>query len=47
VDLDGAASGESANIQIINEIARALLIPTQVGGGIRNIEKVNAFLKQG
>ena len=35
VDLDGAASGEIANLEIISDITRAMLIPVQLGGGIR------------
>ena len=47
VDLDGAASGEPCNIDIIKDIARALLIPTQLGGGIRQLDTVEEFLKAG
>ena len=47
VDLDGAASGELSNIAIIKEIASALLIPTQLGGGIRQLETVEELLKAG
>ena len=36
VDLDGAVTGEFHNLGIITEIANALLIPTQAGGGIRH-----------
>jgi len=47
VDLDGAAKGESYNLDIIKEIAGALLIPTQLGGGIRRLEMVKQMLKAG
>jgi len=47
VDLDGAASGGTVNIRIIDEIAGALLIPAQVGGGIRNIATVERLLRAG
>jgi phosphoribosylformimino-5-aminoimidazole carboxamide ribotide isomerase len=47
VDLDGAASGEIGNIEIIRDIARAMLIPVQVGGGIRSVETIEALLKTG
>jgi len=47
VDLDGAASGEVANLDIITEIAKAVLIPTQLGGGIRQLETVEQMLKAG
>jgi len=47
VDLDGAASGELCNLDIIREIAGAVLIPTQLGGGIRRLETVEQMLKAG
>ena len=47
VDLDGAASGEIRNLEIIRDIAKAMLIPIQLGGGIRDIETVQALLKAG
>ena len=47
VDLDGAASGEILNLEIIRDIARAMLIPVQLGGGIRRLETVEALLKAG
>ncbi|MFC2013737.1 1-(5-phosphoribosyl)-5-[(5-phosphoribosylamino)methylideneamino]imidazole-4-carboxamide isomerase [Chloroflexota bacterium] len=47
VDLDGAATGEPCNLDIITEIASALLIPTQLGGGIRRPETVKQLLKAG
>jgi len=47
VDLDGAAKGELYNLDIITQIASAVLIPTQVGGGIRHLETVGQLLKAG
>lgn len=47
VDLDGAFQGESANLHIVREIVEALNIPTQLGGGIRTIEQVDAVLALG
>ncbi len=47
VDLDGAASGEVSNLQVIEQIAQASLIPVQLGGGIRRIETVEKLLKIG
>ncbi|HTY82192.1 MAG TPA: 1-(5-phosphoribosyl)-5-[(5-phosphoribosylamino)methylideneamino]imidazole-4-carboxamide isomerase [Dehalococcoidales bacterium] len=47
IDLDGAATGEIKNLSIIKDIARAMLIPVQVGGGIRHVETVNLLLKAG
>ena len=47
VDLDGAVSGELCNLDIITEIAGALLVPTQVGGGIRHLNTVEKLLRAG
>ena len=47
VDLDGAATGELYNLDIITEIATALLVPTQVGGGIRHLETIEQLLRAG
>jgi len=47
VDLDGAATGELRNLSVVTEIASALLIPTQLGGGIRQLETVEKLLKAG
>ena len=47
VDLDGAATGELYNLDIIKEIASAVLIPTQLGGGIRQLETIEKLLKAG
>ena len=35
VDLDGAASGELANLEVIEAISAQVNIPVQVGGGVR------------
>ena len=47
VDLDGAAAGELRNLDIIREIARAILVPVQLGGGIRRLETIKEVLKEG
>jgi phosphoribosylformimino-5-aminoimidazole carboxamide ribotide isomerase len=47
VDLDGAATGEIGNLEIIQNITHAMLIPVQLGGGIRNLETVETLLKIG
>ena len=47
VDLDGAASGELCNLNTIKEIAGAVLVPTQLGGGIRQLETIEEVLKAG
>ncbi|MBM4462482.1 MAG: 1-(5-phosphoribosyl)-5-[(5-phosphoribosylamino)methylideneamino]imidazole-4-carboxamide isomerase [Chloroflexi bacterium] len=40
VDLDGAAKGEPCHTPVISEIAKAIHIPVQVGGGIRRMETI-------
>ncbi len=47
VDLDGAVAGEPVNLDVINMMAVGMLIPTQLGGGIRSIKTVEQLLKAG
>ena len=47
VDLDGAASGETGNMEIIQNIASVMLIPTQLGGGMRDIDSIQKMLTIG
>lgn len=47
VDLDGAATGEPANLPIVRNILDALSIPVQVGGGIRSADAVRQFIEAG
>ncbi len=47
VDLDGAFAGEPKNRAAIEGIVRALSIPTQLGGGIRDIPTIEAYLSLG
>ncbi|MSQ61358.1 MAG: 1-(5-phosphoribosyl)-5-[(5-phosphoribosylamino)methylideneamino]imidazole-4-carboxamide isomerase [Dehalococcoidia bacterium] len=47
VDLDGARSGQPVNRQAIEDIIRAAEAPVEVGGGIRTIETVHAYLDAG
>ncbi len=47
VDLDGAARGELYNLDIIKELASAILVPVQLGGGIRQLETIERLLKAG
>jgi phosphoribosylformimino-5-aminoimidazole carboxamide ribotide isomerase len=47
IDLDGAATGEPGNLDIIKQIASAILIPVQLGGGVRRFEAVQESLKAG
>ena len=45
VDLDGARSGQPANYEVIKNIAQAVSVPIQVGGGIRQLSRVEKLLK--
>lgn len=47
VDLDGAKEGKKCNQQIICEVAKALKIPVEIGGGIRTMEDVSFYLENG
>ena len=47
VDLDGAFEGRPAQTAIVREIVRALTIPVQVGGGLREVAHVEALLEAG
>ncbi|MEW6726256.1 MAG: 1-(5-phosphoribosyl)-5-[(5-phosphoribosylamino)methylideneamino]imidazole-4-carboxamide isomerase [Bacillota bacterium] len=47
VDLDGAFAGQPRNAEAISAIIRAVRIPVQLGGGIRNMETVRGYLGLG
>lgn len=47
VDLDGAKAGKSVNLGVIEAIARAISIPVQVGGGLRDRAGVSRLLATG
>jgi phosphoribosylformimino-5-aminoimidazole carboxamide ribotide isomerase len=47
VDLDGAFAGEPKNRAAIEAIIGALTIPTQLGGGIRDLATIEAYLAMG
>jgi phosphoribosylformimino-5-aminoimidazole carboxamide ribotide isomerase len=47
VDLDGAFAGEPKNRAAIEAIVKAITIPSQLGGGIRDIETIEAYLALG
>lgn len=47
VDLDAARSGEPVNMPSIEAIVKAVDIPVQVGGGIRDRKRVEALLELG
>ena len=47
VDLDGALTGETVNIAIIQEIVRKFDIKIEIGGGIRNFESIQKYIDAG
>ncbi len=47
VDLDGAMTGKPVHKDLIVEIAQALSIPIQVGGGIRELEIAEWYIGAG
>lgn len=47
VDLDGAFAGEPKNKAAIEAIIKSLNIPAQLGGGIRDIATIEAYLSLG
>lgn len=47
VDLEGARTGSCVNRDAAGEIVRAVAIPVQVGGGIRESETVRRLLESG
>ena len=47
VDLDGALTGETVNLDVIKEIVHKFDINVEVGGGIRNIESIEKYTDAG
>jgi phosphoribosylformimino-5-aminoimidazole carboxamide ribotide isomerase len=47
VDLDGAFSGKPENAAAVDAILRAIKIPAQLGGGIRDLATIEAWLTKG
>jgi phosphoribosylformimino-5-aminoimidazole carboxamide ribotide isomerase len=47
VDLDGARTGSSANLEHVQRITAELDVPVQVGGGLRSIEAVRDAIAAG
>jgi len=47
VDLDGAFAGVPRNREAIRAIAQAVTIPTELGGGIRDLATIEAYLELG
>lgn len=47
VDLDGAKAGEPRNLDAVRRIADAVGCPIQVGGGLRDMDSLDAVFKAG
>ena len=47
VDLDGAKTGEPINDETIKDIKKAISIPIQLGGGIRNVDRAEELFDIG
>ncbi len=47
VDLDGAVTGKAVNTPAIESILRAVAIPVQLGGGIRDPASIERWLERG
>jgi phosphoribosylformimino-5-aminoimidazole carboxamide ribotide isomerase len=47
VDLEGAFAGKSLNAAAVEAILRAVTIPVQLGGGIRDLSAIEAWLGKG
>ena len=47
VDLDGALTGETVNLDIIQDIVSKFDLRVEIGGGIRNIESIQKYIDIG
>ena len=47
VDLDGALTGETVNIDIIEEIIGKFDLKIEIGGGVRNFESIHKYVDAG
>lgn len=47
VDLEGAKDGTTPNISIVEQVARETSLFVEIGGGIRNMETVERYLRAG
>lgn len=47
VDLDGAVGGRPVNQRAIEKIIKAVSVPIQLGGGIRDLKTIKAYLNLG
>tara|TARA_B100000767_G_scaffold32541_1_gene27786 strand:+ start:104 stop:829 length:726 start_codon:yes stop_codon:yes gene_type:complete len=47
IDLDGALTGETVNINIIKDIVSKFNLKVEVGGGIRNLDSIQKYIDAG
>ncbi len=47
VDLDGALTGKTVNLEVIQEIVHKFDLKTEVGGGVRSIDSIQKYLDLG
>jgi len=47
VDLDGALTGETVNLEVIKEIVNQFNFKVEVGGGVRNFESIKKYADVG
>jgi phosphoribosylformimino-5-aminoimidazole carboxamide ribotide isomerase len=47
VDLDGSRAGEPQNMAVVKDIIAAVDIPVEIGGGIRDMKTLEAYLALG
>jgi len=47
VDLDGALTGDTVNIETIQEIVNKYDLKVEIGGGVRSFESINKYIEAG
>ena len=47
VDLDGSLTGETVNLDIIQEIVSKFDLKIEIGGGVRNFESIQKYIDAG
>ena len=47
VDLEGAKSGETPNIEVVKKIVSATSLKAEIGGGIRSMEVIDKYINAG
>ena len=47
VDLDGALTGETVNVDIVQEIVKKSNLKVEIGGGIRNFDSIQKYIDAG